>query len=120
MVSPRAGISFLALILLAPPGASAQQSAECPTSECAGTTGTSSPAYNRLWLEAASIHKLKLEFVDALQRFTRAQAGTFGDEGAELRLSVGSMHDARDRWDRSIKQFQADASRVNPAAEVHV
>jgi tetratricopeptide (TPR) repeat protein len=120
MVSPRAGISFLALILLAPPGASAQQSAECPTSECAGTTGTSSPAYNRLWLEAASIHKLKLEFVDALQRFTRAQAGTFGDEGADLRLSVGSMHDARDRWDRAVKQFQADASRVNPAAEVHV
>jgi tetratricopeptide (TPR) repeat protein len=120
MVSPRAGISFLALTLLAPPGASAQKSAECPTSECAATTGASSPAYNRLWLEAASVHKLKLEFVDALQRFTRAQAGTFGDEGNELRSSVESMHDALDRWDRAVKQFQSDARRVNPAAEVHV
>ncbi len=97
----------------------AQKSAECPTSECA-PTGSTSPASNRLWLEAASIHKLKLEFVDALQRFTRAQAGTFGDEGNELRLSVESMRESLDRWDRAVKQFQADASRSKPAAEVHV
>jgi len=120
MVYLRAGISVLALTLLAPPIAGAQKSAECPTSECAGTASSSTPASKRLWLEAASIHKLKLEFVDALQRFTRAQAGTFGDEGAELRLSVESMHEALDRWDRAVKQFQSDASRVNPSAETHV
>lgn len=119
MAFPRAGIWFLALTLIAPVRAGAQKSAECATSECAGTS-SSAPAYNRLWVEAASIHKLKLEFVDGLQRFTRAQAGTFGDEGSELRLSLESMRDALDRWDRAIKQFQSDASRLNPAAEVHV
>ena len=112
---------FLLFLLLVPAvGASAQKSAECPTSECAGNAGSSTPAANRLWLEAASIHKLKLEFVDALQRFTRAQAGTFGDEGAELRLSVESMREVLDRWDRAVKQFQSDAGRVNPSAETHV
>ena len=112
-----------ALVFLLPAlvvGVSAQKSAECPTLECAGAASSSTPAYNRLWIEAASIHKLKLEFVDALQRFTRAQAGTFGDEGNELRLSVESMRESLDRWDRAVKQFQADASRSKPAAEVHV
>ena len=108
------------LLVLAAPAASAQKSAECATSECAPTTSSTSPAYNRLWLEAASIHKLKLEFVDALQRFTRAQAGTFGDEGNDLRLSVESMRESLDRWDLAVKQFQADASRSKPAAEVHL
>ncbi|HET9569181.1 MAG TPA: hypothetical protein VFP16_12470, partial [Vicinamibacterales bacterium] len=112
-----------ALVLLLPAlvvGVSAQNSAECPTLECAAAASSSTPAYSRLWIEAASIHKLKLEFVDALQRFTRAQAGTFGDEGNELRLSVKSMRESLDRWDRAVKQFQADASRSKPAAEVHV
>jgi tetratricopeptide (TPR) repeat protein len=119
MVSARAGVSLLALMLVAPLSVSAQKSAECATSECASAS-SSTPAYNRLWVEAASIHKLKLEFVDALQRFTRAQAGTFGDEGAELRRSIESMRESLDRWDRAVKQFQSDASRVSPAAEVHV
>jgi len=112
-----------ALVFLLPAlivGVSAQKSAECPTLECAGAASSSTPAYSRLWIEAASIHKLKLEFVDALQRFTRAQAGTFGDEGNELRRSVESMHESLDRWDRAVRQFQADASRSKPAAEVHV
>ena len=114
-------IGALAFLLLAPVASvSAQKSAECPTLECAGAGSSSTPAYSRLWIEAASIHRLKLEFVDALQRFTRAQAGTFGDEGNELRLSVESMRESLDRWDRAVKQFQAAASRSKPAAEVYV
>jgi tetratricopeptide (TPR) repeat protein len=110
----------LTLFCLLPAPVRAQASAECPTLECSSTARNVAPAYNRLWLEAASIHKLKLEFVDALQRFTRAQAGTFGDEGVELRLSVASMSETLERWDRAVKQFQSDASRLAPAAEVHV
>jgi tetratricopeptide (TPR) repeat protein len=113
-------IGALVFLLIASTiGVSAQKSAECATSECASAS-SSTPAYNRLWAEAAAIHKLKLEFVDALQRFTRAQAGTFGDEGAELRLSVESMRESLERWDRAVKQFQSDASRIGNAAEVHV
>jgi tetratricopeptide (TPR) repeat protein len=94
--------------------------AECPTSECAGATGPSTPAHSRLWLEAASIHKIKLAFVDGLQRFTRAQAGTFGDEGSELHSSLASMREALARWDRAVTQFKTDAGRIGPSAEAHL
>jgi hypothetical protein len=92
----------------------------CPTLDCAGTSRAPAAASKRLWIEAGTLHRLKLEFVDALQRFTRAQAGTFGDEGAELLASVQSMRETLDRWDRALQQFQVDASRPGAAAEVRV
>jgi len=94
--------------------------AECPTQECAATTRAAAPASSRIWAQASSIHNLKLEFVDALQRFTRAQAGTFGDEGSDLLAGVASMRDALERWDRAVAQFQADATRAGFAADVRV
>lgn len=114
------GVSLLALTLLGQTGASARQTAECATLECAAPARQSTPAYSRLWIEAASIHTLKLEFVEALQRFTRAQAGTFGDEGSDLRASIAAMRETLERWDRAVQQFQTDASRSAPAAEAHV
>jgi tetratricopeptide (TPR) repeat protein len=112
--------AVLGLTLLAPAAALAQAAAECPTLECGGTSRTTPPAFNRLWAEAAATHTRKLEFVDALQRFTRAQAGTFGDEGPELRASVASMRDALARWDGAIQQFQVEAKRLIPAADAHI
>jgi tetratricopeptide (TPR) repeat protein len=117
-MNPTTGILILALLLA--PITAVSQVAECPTSPCAADARSSQPVYSRLWVEASAIHKLKLEFVDALQRFTRAQAGTFGDEGSELRNSVAAMRDSLDRWDRGVAQFKADANRVPVAAEVHV
>jgi protein O-GlcNAc transferase len=113
-------VLVLALILAGESSAGAQTTAECPTLECAATARTPSAASSRIWLEAASIHKLKLEFVEALQRFTRAQAGTFGDEGSELRASVVSMREALERWDRAVAQFQADANRASSSSDVRV
>jgi tetratricopeptide (TPR) repeat protein len=100
--------------------ASAQAPAECPTSECAGAGRSSSPADSRIWRDAASIHTLKLNFVEALQRFTRAQAGTFGDEGADLLASAASMRETLERWDRAVAQFQADANRAVSAGPVRI
>jgi tetratricopeptide (TPR) repeat protein len=97
--------------------ASAQVAAECRTSECADSSRADASASRRLWLAAAAIHQLKLEFVEALQQFTRAQAGTFGDEGAPLLRSLASMSEALERWDRAVKQFQADANPWVPPAE---
>jgi tetratricopeptide (TPR) repeat protein len=110
--------ALLALLLV--PVSAVSQVAECPTSECADAARSSTPASSRLWLEAASIHRLKLEFVEALQRFTRAQAGTFGDEGSDLRFSVTSMRETLERWDRAVQQFQANAGRGASTAEVRV
>jgi tetratricopeptide (TPR) repeat protein len=109
-----------ALLFVAPASSRAQMPAECPTLDCSVTGRSTPPAFNRLWLEAAATHKLKLEFVEALQRFTRAQAGTFGDEGPELRASAAAMRESLERWDRAIQQFQAEAKRLTPAAEAHV
>jgi tetratricopeptide (TPR) repeat protein len=115
-----AGLLLLALLLLSPSVASAQATAECPTADCATGIRAADPAHRRLWIDAASVHALKLDFVGALQRFTRAQAGTFGDEGQDLRASLASMHAAVARWDAAIEQFRAAANRLAPSAEVHV
>jgi tetratricopeptide (TPR) repeat protein len=113
--------AFLSLFLLVLPSITgAQGAAECPTQECAGTARSAAPASNRLWAEASAIHQLKLEFVDALQRFTRAQAGTFGDEGPELLASASSMREVLERWDRAVQQFQVDVERFFPAADAHI
>ena len=45
----------------------------------------------------------------------RAQAGTFGDEGGELRASLEAMQGALSKWDRAIQTFQAQASRTRDA-----
>ena len=110
----------LLAFLLVPTTAAPQAPAECPTLECAAGARSTTPADSRIWREAASIHTLKLDFVEALQRFTRAQAGTFGDEGGDLLASVASMRAALDRWDRAVAQFQADANRAVSAGPVRV
>jgi tetratricopeptide (TPR) repeat protein len=63
---------------------------------------------------------LKLAFVEALQRFTRAQAGTFGDEGRALLDALGSMTEAWTRWDAAMRRFQADAGRQPPSADLQL
>jgi len=93
----------------------AQPPAECPTAECAPFIPSTNPAHTRLWQDASAIHQIKVALVDALQRFVRAQAGTFGDEGAELRDSLRAMRDALTQWDRAIVTFQAQASSTRDA-----
>lgn len=106
---------LLLLFILSPLPAGAQ-TAECVSTDCGGTQPE---AVNRLWVEASAVHALKLEFVEFLQRFVRAQAGTFGDEGDELRAGLDGMRDALTRWDAAIEQFQARAVRV-PGAAAHL
>jgi len=119
MFPARVGVLVLVSVLSTQSSVSAQATAECPTLECAGAA-RSSVASSRLWQQAAGIHQLKLEFVAALQQFTRAQAGTFGDEGPELRLSIASMRETLGRWDAGVQQFESDANRGAPSAEAHV
>jgi tetratricopeptide (TPR) repeat protein len=74
----------------------------------------------QLWRDAAAIHQIKIVFVDAVQRFVRAQAGTFGDEGEELRGSVAAMRAALSKWDDAIQQFQTRVSRTAQDAEPRI
>src|SRR5262245_35955663 len=95
------------LVLASAALAVAQPAAECPTSECTAAVTATNPVHKQLWQDAAAIHQHKIAFVTALQRFVRAQAGTFGDEGDELRASLEAMQSALARWDAAIQKFQA-------------
>ena len=98
----------------------AQPPEECargraPSSECTPVGATTNLVHTQLWRDAAAIHQIKVAFVEALQRFLRAQAGTFGDEGDDLRASLAAMQEALARWDKGIQTFQAQASRARDA-----
>ena len=105
----------LTLVLASAAPAFAQPAAECPTSACAPLVATTNPVHTQLWRDAAAIHQIKVAFVDALQQFVRAQAGTFGDEGIALRASLAAMQDSLTRWDDAIGMFQVQASRTRDA-----
>jgi len=102
----------VALLLASATPVVAQPAAECPTSECAPLSAAADPAGAQLWRDVAGVHQLKIAFVEGLQRFVRAQAGTFGDEGEELRASLAAMQEALTRWDAAIETFRTRASRV--------
>ena len=109
------------LILVASAVLPAQEpSAECPTSPCAEPSRTASPLIAQLWREASSIHQIKLQFVDAFQRFVRAQAGTFGDEGDDLTRAIASMRESLAQWDQSIAQLKMRVQRTPRDADAHV
>jgi len=99
---------------------SQEPSAECPTSPCAEPSRIASPALAQLWRDVASIHQIKLQFVDAFQRFVRAQAGTFGDEGDDLTLAIASMRQSLSRWDQSIAELKTRVQRAARDTEAHV
>jgi tetratricopeptide (TPR) repeat protein len=97
-----------------------EPSAECPTSPCAEPSRTASPANAQLWRDASAIHQIKLQFVDAFQRFVRAQAGTFGDEGDDLTRAIASMRESLSRWDRSIAELQSRVLRTPGEADARI
>ena len=73
-----------------------------------------------MWRDAAAIHQIKVAFVDALQRFVRAQAGTFGDEGDALRQSLAAMRTALAEWDLAIQRLRSTSSRGPRDAETEI
>jgi tetratricopeptide (TPR) repeat protein len=100
-------------ILLLSSIATAQAPAECATSEC--SVQTLQPARStdpQFLIDAAAIYQLKRQFVEALQRFVRAQAGTFGDEGPELDRSVSAMESSLSKWDAAVEALRVRAARM--------
>lgn len=103
--------------------ASAQAPAECSTTDCS-IAPPSSPTVRlpdpQFLADAAAIHPLKREFVEALQRFVRAQAGTFGDEGPELARSVSDMESSLVRWDAAVESLRMRATRMKSSLDVRL
>ena len=121
----------------------AQGSAECRGAVCDGDGGgfsapgglgdsrgatprddapqpVASAALQPVWQAAGELHQLKLAFVAGIQRFTRAQTGTFGDEGTELIAALAAMKAALAQWDAAAAQFEAATKGMPPSAELHV
>lgn len=96
---------------------------ECTSLDCPprGTApaGVEPSVLQQVWQEAAALHELKLQFVAALQRVTRAQAGAVGDEASELSAGVAAMRAALIAWDARLAQFDAVTARLAPSAELH-
>jgi len=102
----------------------AQGPAECTSVDCAprgnAGPGVAPPVLQQVWQEAGELHQLKLRFVAALQRVTRAQSGTVGDEAGELAAGVAAMRTALTEWDARLAQFDAVTARLAPSAELRV
>lgn len=104
--------------------AAGQGPAECASIDCAprgsAAAGVAPSVLQQVWQEAAEVHELKLRFVAALQRVTRAQAGSVGDESGELVAGVAAMRAALTAWDARLTQFDTVTARLAPSAELHV
>jgi len=118
------GLASLFLARGAAASTAAQGPAECTSVDCAprgnAAPGVAPSVLQQVWQEAAALHELKLRFVAALQRVTRAQAGAVGDEAGELAAGVAAMRAALTEWDARIAQFDTVTARLAPSAELHV
>jgi len=114
---PARVIVFVALAFAAPASAQAP-TAECLAQQCERTAAVAEGSAP-LWREAAAIHQIKLQFVEAFQRFLRAESGTFGDEGCALADAVESMGTSLSAWERAIAQLETRVARMTPAPEIH-
>jgi tetratricopeptide (TPR) repeat protein len=117
------GLLACSLVLASAAPSRAQTIAECPNAgDCAAdlrlSPATDSRLRTQLWQEATAIHQIKVAFVEALQQFVRAQAGTFGDEGQALRAALDAMRLRLTTWDGAIDQFQNKWSRTSRDADV--
>lgn len=61
----------------------------------------------------------KGRFQQALVQFMAASAGTYGDEGGQLRASVDAMQDALDRWDTAIERYRRTLAGQAAQAGAH-
>jgi tetratricopeptide (TPR) repeat protein len=113
----------LGVVALAGSIVSAQGPAECASLECAPRSLASAapgPALDQVWQAAGELHQMKLRFVAALQRVTRAQTGAIGDEVAELTAGIAALRAALTEWDARLDQFDRATARLAPQAELHV
>jgi tetratricopeptide (TPR) repeat protein len=119
---------LVAVSMTIPPSSAAlranpQAPAECSTSDCSVAPPVSPPVRlpdPQFLADAASIYQLKREFVEALQRFVRAQAGHFGDEGPELTRSVSDMESSIVRWDAAVEALRMRAPRMKSSPDVRL
>jgi tetratricopeptide (TPR) repeat protein len=104
----REAAALLLLSVAAPPAIAAQAPALCAGRACSSTD---------LWAGVNELHRLKIEFVDALRRFAEAVSGSYGDEGASLTPELDAVQRALESWDRAILAYEAQARAAASTAD---
>jgi tetratricopeptide (TPR) repeat protein len=69
-----------------------------------------------LTLVATPARAQKQVFIEGLTEFTAAVQGTYGDEGAHVRLALDKMAGGLAEWDRTIRAYEARLVADLPAA----
>jgi tetratricopeptide (TPR) repeat protein len=69
-----------------------------------------------LTIFAAPARAQKQVFIEGLTEFTAAVQGTYGDEGAHIRLALDKMAGGLAEWDRTIRAYEARLVAELPAA----
>src|SRR5215831_1322173 len=100
--------ALLVLSVAAPPAVAAQSPVLCDGRACTSAD---------LWAGVNELHRLKIEFVDALRRFAEAVSGSYGDEGARLTPELDATQRALESWDRAIVAYESKARSAAPTAD---
>ena len=107
----REAAALLLLSFAAPSVVSAQSPSLCEGRACTSTD---------IQAGLSDLHRLKIEFVDALRRFAEAVSGSYGDEGSRLSPELEAAQRALESWDRAIVAFEAKARSAAGSADTRI
>jgi tetratricopeptide (TPR) repeat protein len=111
MVRKPAAAVLMLLSVVVPPAVAAQSPAACEGRRCTST---------ELWAGVSNLHRLKIEFVDALRDFAEAVTGSYGDEGSRLSPALEAAQRALEAWDRAIVEYEAKARASAASADARI
>src|SRR5215831_17870346 len=111
MVRNSAAAVLMLLSVAAPHALAAQSPALCEGRRCTSTD---------LWAGVNELHRLKIDFVEALRQFAEAVSGSYGDEGSRLSAALEAAQHALESWDRAILAYESKARSATVAADGRV
>jgi len=111
MVRKSAVAVLMLLSVAAPHTLAAQSPALCEGRRCTSTD---------LWAGVNELHRLKIDFVEALRIFAEAVSGSYGDEGSRLSAALEAAQRALESWDRAILAYESKARSATVTAEARV
>ena len=111
MVRKPAAAVLMLLTVAAPRTLAAQSPALCEGHRCTSTD---------LWAGVDELHRLKIDFVEALRQFAEAVSGSYGDEGSRVSAALEAAQRALESWDRAILAYESKARAATVTADARV
>jgi tetratricopeptide (TPR) repeat protein len=111
MVRNSAAAALLLLSVAASGAVAAQSPALCEGRRCTSTD---------LWAGVNELHRLKIDFVEALRRFAEAASGSYGDEGSRLSAALETAQRALESWDRTLLAYESKVRTATATADARI